>query len=123
MSSIWAFLLQTASVSLAAALLLLLKTIFADKLSPRWQYGIWSLLALRILLPVGMERGSAAAGLDRTSLDRLRSGRRRPAGDGGAVSGAQFHAKYAGSLTFCTNSPCFSLPLMIRWQLANLLPW
>lgn len=57
MSSIWAFLLQTASVSLAAALLLLLKTIFADKLSPRWQYGIWSLLALRILLPVGMERG------------------------------------------------------------------
>ena len=57
MSSIWAFLLQTASVSLAAALLLLLKTIFADKLSPRWQYGIWSLLALRILLPAGMDRG------------------------------------------------------------------
>ena len=57
MTSIWAFLLQTISVSLVAALLFLLKTIFADKLSPRWQYGIWSLLALRILLPVGTERG------------------------------------------------------------------
>ncbi|MBQ8852109.1 MAG: hypothetical protein IJZ66_06710, partial [Oscillibacter sp.] len=56
MSSIWSFLLQTLSVSLVAALLLALKTIFTHHLSPRWQYGVWGLLALRILLPAGMER-------------------------------------------------------------------
>ncbi len=56
MENIWGFLLQTLSVSLVAALLLLLKRIFEDKLSPRWQYGIWSLLALRILLPVSTIR-------------------------------------------------------------------
>lgn len=51
MSNIWEFLLQTATVSLAAALLLLLKKLFEDKLPPRWQYTVWFLLALRILLP------------------------------------------------------------------------
>ena len=56
MSNLWEFLLQTLSVSLTAALLLLCKRIFADKLSARWQYGIWTLLALRILLPVGVKR-------------------------------------------------------------------
>ena len=56
MHTIWAFLLQTLSVSLVAAVLLLIKRLMADKLSPRWQYGIWSLLALRIVLPVSMQR-------------------------------------------------------------------
>lgn len=56
MGNIWEFLLQTATVSAAAALILLLKAVFADKLSPRWQYGIWSLLALRLLLPVNTGR-------------------------------------------------------------------
>ena len=56
MSNLWEFLLQTLSVSLTAALLLLCKTIFADKLSSRWQYGIWTLLALRILLPAWVKR-------------------------------------------------------------------
>lgn len=56
MHTIWAFLLQTLSVSLVAAVLLLIKWLMADKLSPRWQYGIWSLLALRIVLPVSMQR-------------------------------------------------------------------
>ena len=57
MTSIWSFLLQTLSVTLVAGLLLLLKHLFTHQLSPRWQYGIWGLLAVRILLPAGMERG------------------------------------------------------------------
>lgn len=51
MSNIWEFLLQTLTVSLAAALLLLLKKLFEDKLPPRWQYTVWFLLGLRVLLP------------------------------------------------------------------------
>ena len=53
MTNIWQFLMQTAEVTLTAAVLLLLKRIFQDKLSPRWQYGIWALLALKILIPAG----------------------------------------------------------------------
>ncbi|MCD7920080.1 MAG: M56 family metallopeptidase [Clostridiales bacterium] len=56
MTSLWAFLLQTLSVSAAAVLLLAVKRLFADKLSPRWQYGVWCLLALRVLLPVSTSR-------------------------------------------------------------------
>ncbi len=56
MHNIWEFLLQTASVTLIAILLLVMKLLFEDKLSPRWQYGIWSILALRILLPVATSR-------------------------------------------------------------------
>lgn len=41
---------------MTAALILFCKRIFADKLSYRWQYGIWTLFALRILLPVWMKR-------------------------------------------------------------------
>lgn len=52
MVHIWHVLLQTLAVSLVAAFLLVIKALLHDKLSPRWQYGIWSLLALRILLPV-----------------------------------------------------------------------
>ncbi len=55
MSNIWEFLLQTATVSLTAGLLLLLKKLFEDKLPPRWQYTIWFLLALRILLPAATQ--------------------------------------------------------------------
>lgn len=52
MTNIWGFLTQTLSVSVIAALILLIKTLLNDKLSPRWQYGIWSILAFRILFPV-----------------------------------------------------------------------
>lgn len=52
MSNIWTFLTQTLSVSVVALLLLFLKGIMADKLSPRWQYTVWCLLALRIVIPV-----------------------------------------------------------------------
>lgn len=56
MGNIWGFLLQTFSVSLVAVLLLLMKRLLEDKLSPRWQYGIWGILALRILLPIDEKR-------------------------------------------------------------------
>ncbi len=52
MTSIWSFLLQTTTVSVVACLLLVLKRILADKLSPRWQYAVWILLICRIFLPV-----------------------------------------------------------------------
>lgn len=56
MTNMWEFLLQTLSVSVVALFLLLVKKIFEDKLSPRWQYGVWSLLAVRIFLPVRADR-------------------------------------------------------------------
>ncbi len=56
MTTIWGFLLQTISVSLVALFILLLKKLFEDKLSPRWQSAIWIILALRILFPVTMKR-------------------------------------------------------------------
>lgn len=56
MVNIWEFLLQTISVSLVAGLLLILKAIFKDKLSPRWQYGVWIILVLRILIPVEADK-------------------------------------------------------------------
>jgi len=56
MINIWEFILQTVSVSLVAGLLLVTKTIFKDKLTPRWQYGIWLILALRIIIPVRADR-------------------------------------------------------------------
>lgn len=56
MGNIWEFLLQTLTVSLTAAVLLIVKYLLADKLSPRWQYGVWGLLALRALIPAGMTR-------------------------------------------------------------------
>lgn len=52
MGNIWAFLTQTLTVSLVAAFLLVIKWLLQDKLSPRWQYAVWSLLAVRIILPV-----------------------------------------------------------------------
>ena len=54
MRDIWAFLIQTLSASGAALLLLLLKAIFRDKLSPRWQFGIWGVLGLVLITPAGL---------------------------------------------------------------------
>lgn len=52
MNNIWEFLIMTLTVSLSAGLILIIKALLKDKLTPRWQYGIWSLLALRMLIPV-----------------------------------------------------------------------
>ena len=51
MTNLWAFLLQTLYVAGVGLLLLAIKTLLKDKLSPRWQYAAWAVLALRILLP------------------------------------------------------------------------
>ena len=56
MTNIWGFLEQTLTVSIVAAVLLIIKSLLNDKLSPRWQYGIWSVLALRMLFPVQNDR-------------------------------------------------------------------
>lgn len=54
MSNIWEFLLQTTEVTLTAAMILLVKLMFQDKLSPRWQYGVWTILAVKLVLPAGL---------------------------------------------------------------------
>ena len=56
MTNIWGFLNQTVTVSIVAAVLLIIKYLLNDKLSPRWQYGIWSIFALRLLLPINVTR-------------------------------------------------------------------
>ena len=53
MTNLWSFLLQTLEVSWTALFLLILKRLLADKLSPRWQYGVWGVLFLRLLIPAG----------------------------------------------------------------------
>ena len=52
MHNIWEFLLLTTTLSLAALILLILKKLLSDKLSPRWQYSIWILLILRLIIPI-----------------------------------------------------------------------
>lgn len=54
MTSLWSLLLQTIGASLTAVVLLCAKGLFREQLSPRWQYGVWGILALRILLPAGV---------------------------------------------------------------------
>lgn len=52
MTNIWGFLLQTLSVSGVALLLLVIKRLLRDKVSPDVQYVFWLALAARIVLPV-----------------------------------------------------------------------
>lgn len=54
MANLWAFLYQTLTLSVTAAVLLIAKRLFLDKLSPRWQYGVWAVFALRALIPAGL---------------------------------------------------------------------
>ena len=46
MTNIWGFLIQTLSVSVVAIILLFVKWLLNDKLSPRWQYGVSVVLAV-----------------------------------------------------------------------------
>lgn len=57
MRNIWEFLVLTLTCSVSAAFILIIKHILADKLSPRWQYGVWSVLAIRFIVPVSIRRG------------------------------------------------------------------
>jgi bla regulator protein BlaR1 len=54
MTDIWSFLLQSLTASGVALVLLLIKALFADKLSPRWQFAVWGVLVLALLLPAGL---------------------------------------------------------------------
>jgi len=54
MLDIWSFLLQTLTASGAALLILTVKALFRDKLPPKWQFAVWSVLGLLILLPAGL---------------------------------------------------------------------
>lgn len=54
MDNLWSVLAQTLALSVAALVLLAAKRLFLDKLSPRWPYGVWAILALRALLPAGL---------------------------------------------------------------------
>ena len=54
MFDIWSFLLQTLTVSGAAVLLLGVKALFKDKLPPKWQFGVWIVLGVLLLLPAGL---------------------------------------------------------------------
>ena len=62
MNNIWAVLQQGVAAALVALFLLLLQRIFLDKLSPRWQYGVWAVLMLRLLVPAGI--GGRTTALD-----------------------------------------------------------
>ena len=54
MLDIWSFLLQTLTVSGVAALILLIKALFKDKLPPKWQFAVWGVLGLIMLIPAGL---------------------------------------------------------------------
>ncbi len=54
MRDLWGFLLQTLTASGVAALLLIVKSMFRDKLPPRWQFAVWGVLGAVLLLPAGL---------------------------------------------------------------------
>ena len=53
MRDIWAFLIETLTASGVAAFILVIKALLQDKLPPRWQFSIWGLLGIVLLLPAG----------------------------------------------------------------------
>ncbi|MBQ9926181.1 MAG: hypothetical protein IJO51_09205 [Clostridia bacterium] len=56
MTNIWSFLVQTAAVSMTILILWAVKRLMREHFSPFWQYGIWSVAALRVFLPASMAR-------------------------------------------------------------------
>ena len=51
MSNIYEIMLQTIHISAICVIILILKWLLADKLSPKWQYGVWSVIIISILIP------------------------------------------------------------------------
>lgn len=51
MLNIWGFFMQTSVVFAISFVLMIVKVILKDKLSPRWQYMIWYVLFLALILP------------------------------------------------------------------------
>ena len=54
MTDLGGFLLQTLTASGVAVLLLILKALFRDKLPPSWQFAVWGVLGIILLLPAGL---------------------------------------------------------------------
>ena len=54
MRDIWGFLIQTLTASGVAVLLLVIKMMFRDKLSPKWQFAVWGVLGCVMLIPAGI---------------------------------------------------------------------
>ena len=54
MTSIYGVLYQGLLISLTAVVIIILRKIFEDKLSPEWHYYVWSVMALRILIPASV---------------------------------------------------------------------
>ena len=63
MFDLWSFSRALAAASMAALFVLVLQHIFRDKLSPQWQYAVWMVVVLRLILPVGWLGRSAIADL------------------------------------------------------------
>lgn len=59
MRNIWMVLQQTLSASIVALFILLLQRIFYRRLSPKWQYTIWGVLLVRLLVPAGWGVGTS----------------------------------------------------------------
>ncbi len=53
MFDFFGFLLQTLTASGVAAVLLIIKALFKDKLPPRWQFAAWGVLGIAMLVPAG----------------------------------------------------------------------
>ena len=56
MSNIYEVLLQSIHISAICVIILILKWLLADKLSPKWQYGVWTVLIICILLPYKLNK-------------------------------------------------------------------
>lgn len=54
MTDIWGFLLQTLTISGVATMLLIIKALFKDKLPPKWQFAVWSVLGIFFFIPAGI---------------------------------------------------------------------
>jgi beta-lactamase regulating signal transducer with metallopeptidase domain len=54
MTNIWSFAMQTVEVSMAAIIVVLVRLLLKNNLSPGLRYGLWGLLAIRILSPAGI---------------------------------------------------------------------
>ena len=109
MNNIWAVLQQGAAAALAALFLLLLQRIFLDKLSPRWQYGVWTVLLLRLLVPVGI--GGRTTSLDLWPwVERLRVQ-------------AELHLSSAWSSPWTTSLPAAPWPLLPTVAPRSVTDW
>ena len=109
MGTIWAFLQQTAAVTAVALVLLLLQRIFLDKLSPRWQYGVWAVLLLRLVVPAGIAQRSTALDLW-PWIEELRAG-------------AELHLSSAYASPWRDSLPAFFWPVPPRAAPASITDW